>query len=314
MKPDSVRSLKAELSAEVIAQHGDSPEVLSFFASTEAPMPDRCGLGISVRPDGEHVLAVRTESPAVAVEMTARAHGEVDVKIMRVDARVTAGELQGSVRPLEPGAQVQIRGTNFVGTLGAFVRDAQGILYALSNAHVLSDVNRTPIGTPIGQPFGGSPIGVLALDNRLSRVSPNLADCAAARLDHTTALVDGWNAALGGRIQGRRQVRTEDLGRTVTKVGRTTGVRQGAITAIEVDGLSVNYGDAGVLTFNDQVEVSGGAATDFSAGGDSGSLIVDMDGYAIALLFAGGVADGIDHTFGNDIGNVLAALGVELAL
>ena len=312
MKPESIRALKAEISAEVVAQHGDSPDVVSFFAATEPPLP--CGLGISLRDDGEHVLAVRTESPAIAAEMINRTNGEADVKIMRVSARISAGELQGAVRPLEPGAQVQIRGVNFVGTLGAFVRDAAGVLYALSNSHVLADIGATPIGTGIGQPLGGSPIGVLSRHVPLSRTAPNLVDAAIARLDKTTALVDGWNAAIAGRIKGPRLIGTDDLGRTVTKVGRTTGVRIGKVTAVEVDGLGVNYGSSGIISFNDQIEVSGGAATDFSAGGDSGSLIIDSDGWALALLFAGGF-DGVeDRTYGNRIGNVLASLGVVLAI
>lgn len=311
MKPDSVRSLKAALSASIVADHGDGADAVSFFAATEPPMP--CGLGISLGANGEHLLAIRTEDKALAGRLAVLANGEADVRIMRVEARVSAGELQGSRRPLEPGAQVQIRGTSFVGTLGALVRDADGVLYALSNSHVLADVGATPIGTVIGQPWGAQPIGVLARHIPLSRVSPNLVDCAIARLDHTEALI-GWNAALGGQLTGHRAIRTDDLGRTVTKVGRTTGVTRGAITAIEVDGLPVNYGTSGVMTFNDQIEVSGGPTSDFSAGGDSGSLIVDDDGMAIALLFAGGVSNGIDHTFGNYAVNVFNALGVGLAI
>lgn len=312
MKPDSVRELKAELSAQIVSDHGDGPDAQSFFAATEPPMP--CGLGIALGANGEHLLAIRTDDRALAGRLAVMANGEADVRIMRVDARVSADELQGSRRPLEPGAQVQIRGTSFVGTLGAFVRDNQGILYALSNSHVLADVGATPIGTVIGQPWGWNAIGVLARHVPMSRVSPNLVDAALARLDNTTAMLDGWNAALAGRIQGRRATGPKDLGVRVTKVGRTTGARVGAITAVEVDGLRVNYGSAGTLTFNNQIEVSGGDETDFSAGGDSGSLIVDFDGYAVGLLFAGGVSNSQDFTFANPIGDVLAALGVELVL
>lgn len=47
----------------------------------------------------------------------------------------------------------------------------------------------------------------------------------------------------------------------------------------------------------------------FCDGGDSGSLVVDRDNYAVGLLFAGD-DDGI--TFVNPIAEVLAALKAQL--
>ncbi len=79
-----------------------------------------------------------------------------------------------------------------------------------------------------------------------------------------------------------------------------------------IDGLPVGY-DRGVLRFSDQVEITG-PGEDFSAPGDSGSLIVTGEGQAVALLFAGGRdSTGADRTYGNYITNCLQALGVTLA-
>jgi hypothetical protein len=63
------------------------------------------------------------------------------------------------------------------------------------------------------------------------------------------------------------------------------------------------------------LEIEGAAADAFSAGGDSGSLIVDEDHKAVALLFAGGDvggANGKGLTYANPIRAVLDALKLEL--
>ncbi len=73
--------------------------------------------------------------------------------------------------------------------------------------------------------------------------------------------------------------------------------------------VNVNYGAPGVAFFTGQIVIGGGG---FSAGGDSGSLIVvergGDKGKAIGLLFAGG--GGV--TIANPIGEVLAAFGVTI--
>jgi hypothetical protein len=59
----------------------------------------------------------------------------------------------------------------------------------------------------------------------------------------------------------------------VHKVGRTTGVRHGRVTAFELDGVAVEH-DIGVIAFDNQVEIEGAGNRSFSDAGDSGSLIV----------------------------------------
>jgi hypothetical protein len=99
------------------------------------------------------------------------------------------------------------------------------------------------------------------------------------------------------------------------KVGRTTGVRHGKVTAFELDGVEVEY-DIGVISFDNQIEIEGAGNRAFSDAGDSGSLIVDDQMLAGALLFAGGDhggSNGKGLTYANPIGAVLQALKVELA-
>jgi hypothetical protein len=105
------------------------------------------------------------------------------------------------------------------------------------------------------------------------------------------------------------------IGDIVHKVGRTTGVRHGKVTAFELDGVAVEY-DIGVISFDDQVEIEGSGNRSFSDAGDSGSLIVDNQMKAAALLFAGGDhggSNGKGLTYANPIAAVFKALKVKLA-
>ena len=97
----------------------------------------------------------------------------------------------------------------------------------------------------------------------------------------------------------------------VKKYGRTTGLTKGKIYAIDAT-VNVGY-DSGVARFVDQIIIIPGT---FSAGGDSGSLIV-ADGKGknaannnrpVGLLFAGSSL----YTVANPIDAVLSALGVTI--
>ena len=70
--------------------------------------------------------------------------------------------------------------------------------------------------------------------------------------------------------------------------------------------VNVNMGDGDIAIFEGQMIISG-IGGQFSAGGDSGSLILDKQRRAVGLLFAGN--DSI--TIGNDIHNVLEALDIR---
>ena len=77
----------------------------------------------------------------------------------------------------------------------------------------------------------------------------------------------------------------------VKKFGRTTSQTKGTVNAVNAT-LNVNYGSAGIACFTGQVIITPGS---FSAGGDSGSLVVvdgkgktrGDDGKPVGLLFAG---------------------------
>jgi hypothetical protein len=116
-----------------------------------------------------------------------------------------------------------------------------------------------------------------------------------------------------GELLGLREEPIEP-GMAVAKVGRTTGLRRGVVTAVELDDVVVEF-DRGNLSFDRQIEIEGVGDHAFSAGGDSGSLIVDGDGFACGLLFAGsdqGGTNGKGLTNANDLALVLDELGLEL--
>ena len=105
-----------------------------------------------------------------------------------------------------------------------------------------------------------------------------------------------------GVPKGHRDALRGDL---VQKSGRTTEhTMDGEITAIDAT-INVNYGGIKMATFTDQIIIS---KPGFSAGGDSGSLILTMENYAVGKLFAG--SDQI--TIANHIGNYLNLLDAEL--
>jgi hypothetical protein len=98
----------------------------------------------------------------------------------------------------------------------------------------------------------------------------------------------------------------------VAKSGRTTGFTTGTIASVNTS-VNVQYqrscgsGKKFVVSYTNQVVIN---SSTFSAGGDSGSLIVSNDAchQPVALLFAGSSTT----TIGNPIGEVLTKVGGAL--
>jgi hypothetical protein len=154
----------------------------------------------------------------------------------------------------------------------------------------------------------------LAKFEKLKRQGANLVDCAIA-------VVNADIKANRRKLEGLGDLAGVgaaflDAGAKVAKVGRTTGLTRGRITAFELDNVVVGY-DLGNLRFDNQIEIEGAEAGPFSQGGDSGSVIVDGELKAVAPLFAGGDQGGTNGqglTFANPIHKVLEVLAAELAL
>lgn len=225
------------------------------------------------------------------------------------------------------------------GTLGCLVRRGSEI-FILSNNHVLANVNNGQPGDPIIQPgrydggsladkvatlaeyialdFGGESADctvatgveralnlaaqILGSKHRMItyRTSPgeNLVDAALARpLNPDQFIPDILKI---GRPKG---IREAPLDTSVQKTGRTTDHTQGRIVQIDVT-TSVDY-NGRMATFTHQLMANG-----MSAGGDSGSAVLDAEGYLVGLLFAGSS----NSTLINPIATVLKMLNVELVV
>jgi len=333
MRLDSVRELKKTLPVQLERTFAsrracfatESPAVAAA-ASRRRSAPSYF-LGVAASGQKSYRLAVRLQDRALerselVEEIRTRAKGEVDVRYVG-KIRARAAWYRSRQRPLLIGSSVGFLATDFVmaGTLGCFVRKGSSpALYILSNNHVLADENRYGKGKPIVQPGAldgcdpdGDHVAKLSAFVKLDPNATNLVDCAIAKLDAgieaNVTLLKGI-----GTLAGVRADALEVHG-VVHKVGRTTGVRHGRVTAIELDGVSVEY-DTGVMTFDDQIEVEGSGKRSFSDAGDSGSLIVDDAFEAAALLFAGGDHGGTNDkglTYANPIQAVFSKLKVKLA-
>ncbi|MGY1695787.1 MULTISPECIES: hypothetical protein [unclassified Geodermatophilus] len=314
---DSARELKARLTARLAEGFP-----LVTASDLGGRLWTRPAIGLAPVSPGRAHLAIR-----VAAEADARVllTGLEDAVRAEVDVRVTGpivpqparspGQLQRRTRPLVPGLSVA-HPTVSAGTLGGFVR-LGGRLAVLSNNHVLAATDTGAVGDAVLQPGpadGGTPadrVATLAAAVRLTDRA-NRVDAAAATVD------DGVEADPGGLPGGPLGTTVPDgvdlePDEEVEKVGRTTGHTRGRITAVEVDGVAVQYDD-GVHLFDDQIEIEGLSGA-FSAGGDSGSVIWrSSDRAPLALLFAGstqGGSTGAGLTFANPLATVLAELGAE---
>ncbi|KRP36432.1 MAG: hypothetical protein ABS34_07485 [Opitutaceae bacterium BACL24 MAG-120322-bin51] len=210
-----------------------------------------------------------------------------------------------------------------IGTAGSLVTDGTND-YILSNSHVLAREGVGVVGENIMHTVSTAcsnnalHVGELAADVPLSfsRKRANRVDAAVARItpnvqpatDNSGRILHiGNNIDFTDAYAVSAQTVTAALGRAVKKSGRTTGLTHSSIGFVGVN-INVSY-DGGRAYFTDQFVVSGG---DFSAGGDSGSLIVTDDASAnpVGLLFAGSSTD----TIANPIDIVLEQLSGALGL
>ncbi|SEO67232.1 hypothetical protein [Trujillonella endophytica] len=324
MQIDSARELKARLGARLAGW--PAPVSASGLAPGRVWFPP--ALGLSPLAGGRARLAIRVATPADAatlLEGVADAvRAEVDVRVIGpVRAQTSSpsapavppADLQRRVRPLRPGLSVAHPAVT-AGTLGGVVRMG-GRPAILSNNHVLAASDAASVGDPVLQPGpadGGTGADRVATLSAFVRFTAgrNLVDAAVAVLDPgVEADPAGYpGGPLAAVVADGDEV---DPDEAVEKVGRTTGHTRGRITAVEVDGVAVQYDDV-VHTFDGQIEIEGVGGA-FSAGGDSGSVIWRSgDRAPLALLFAGsdvGGAQGGGVTFASPLATVLAALGAE---
>jgi len=326
MRLESARSLKAELKHKRVhmpTAHGRLRPLcrLGFLPSVEALAAPPIAIGISGH-SGRHRIAVRVhmlhpETERMLEQIRRHARGEVDVRVV---GQVTMQAVQQTrQRPLRIGdSTANAKTTLGAGTLGCFVarRGKPDEDLVLSNNHVLANENQARKGSTILQPGpmdGGKAkrdavgrlAGFVTLKKRHNRV-----DAALASIDEGLEYRPLSLAGLG-ELAGVREAALHE-NEPVLKLGRTTGLTRGRVTAYELDDIHAAYpAPLGNIGFDDQIEIAPEHENrPFSLGGDSGSLIVDRELRAVGLLFGG---NNIDVTYASPIAAVLEILGVQLA-
>lgn len=205
-------------------------------------------------------------------------------------------------RPVPIGVSTGNVGEISSGTIACRVTGG-GKVYALSNNHVYALENTAPIGSEVLQPGrydgGVAPddvIGTLAdfeeilfFDEPFVPGVDPVNEIDAAIANTTTGLL-GNATPSDGYGTPKSTTMSASINQAVKKYGRTTGLTKGRVYALNAT-VDVGY-DSGVARFVNQIIITPGS---FSAGGDSGSLIV-VDGKGrnrandrkpVGLLFAG---------------------------
>ncbi len=209
------------------------------------------------------------------------------------------------------------------GTIGCRVVEASGSVYALSNNHIYADGNEASPGDSALQPGpvdgGRAPVDEFGT---LYDFEP-IVFSSSANNTMDAAIAASWEEELGcstpsddGYGTPRSTTEPASLGLLVKKYGRTTGLTHGEVSGVdatvdvcyECGGFFCNYCTKSAR-FVGQIAITSTTGNSFSAGGDSGSLIVTESGNKpVGLLFAGSSS----HTFANAIDPVLSRFGVTV--
>lgn len=285
----------------------------------------------SIDPNGLYHAPATFPSPD-NLTVTATGGGvAVNAATLVVFPNDNAGPESAPVKLGSSGGNILDVGTKVccIGTLGSLWSRGTGT-FILSNNHVLARSGQGSAGEAIQQPGQaacfGSLINVANLTQAAllppagttqgrtgpapSNVDAAIAQVIAGMVDSTGTILDLGTAGTTSIAAAppSATIAVPALGVNVAKSGRTTGLTCSSITSISTN-VQVAYETAcgsGVTAFNaqfaNQVVINGGS---FSAGGDSGSLVVTSNqARPIALLYGGSPTD----TVANPIQDVITAL------
>ncbi len=201
------------------------------------------------------------------------------------------------------GSSVTCSQTFGAGTLGFLGTLRDGRIVGFSNNHVTGDSNHTPPGMHIlcPSPFDASPFSPppKAIGRHLQLVALHSGDPSQISLQELDAAIfdltdiDAVTSMQGGGLYDTPTETVAPSGALrVKKVGRTTGLRTGTVIGQIVVPLSIPYKSnrfQSIVYFTNVWAVQGDGGNTFSEGGDSGSLVVTLDGAkAVGVVFAGG--------------------------
>lgn len=253
-------------------------------------------------------------------------------------------------RPLKGGicisnniiaSKVTMQGKEAVIAFGTFgcvaTRTSNRKAVLLTNWHVAM-AHEGSIGAPIFQPGLASTEGVQPPDTPLrpttkdgmiativDAIHTDRVDAAIAELDVSSCCrccgLDFRNEINGlsenGRPPSSRMVgmRVAVPTKAVFKVGITTGRKEGIVVDMHKSLPQFDLGNGVKNDFVEQMVIAAVQEEEFSLPGDSGSVIVDEDGYIVGLLFGGNsLPAGSNRGYANRITDVCAALHITINL
>jgi hypothetical protein len=211
--------------------------------------------------------------------------------------------------PLDPapgGAAIGPSPARQTGTLTGYVRDENGVIYGLTNRHVVSVDHADPTGSVISQPggaFSAAPRPLGKVTSFIPLRSSNKADAALFRLDNQSDFVT--THGIGGTSVQTHGMGTAANGTLVYKFG-FWGVALGLVVSTD-DTIRVRDGAATYEFTGQSVVAQADAGIGWIQPGDSGSLVTDARGLRVGQAFAGGGAYGIF----TPIGSVFEELGLH---
>lgn len=250
--------------------------------------------------------------PLAKKKAAKKARRKLRPRALRVESPLLGQGLGQRIQPIIGGASITPLGRNYVGTLGCFLRRIEGgneNWFALSNNHVLSDVDRLTEAS-IAHP--GSSAGTTNEDDVFARYEtsegpaipiafPGLGATPKNRFDAAVARVVDVSRIDPTKILNVANYKPQTIvaaipGMRVVKSGHTTQHTKGHVTAFipptADETIDVEYGPALVATFRDVFAIQGDNGPHdrekhFSSPGDSGSLVLTEGGHPVGLLFAG---------------------------
>lgn len=217
------------------------------------------------------------------------------------------------------GGNVNDRTSRFCcsGTLGALVTDGS-TSYILSNNHVLGRSDQAVAGEDVSQPGlidVNCNVGATTIVGDFTALSPfgSNVDAAIAQLRPGTMDANGTIEDIGVPSS---TVVAPTVGMSVAKSGRTTGFTTGSVQSINTS-VNVQYqrncgsGKKFTVGYTNQIVIGPGS---FSAGGDSGSLIVTNNSAhnPVGLLYAGSSSVTIANRASEVLTRMSAVLGRTL--
>ena len=282
------------------------------------------GTGVGLGADGQPVIVIYAQPAGVAGLPSSLEGVPANVVVTDMIVALTDPKVR-QPRPVPIGVSTGHPDIT-AGTIGARVVDdnntpanlTDDVVYALSNNHVFADINEADPGDSALQPgpFDGGEdpadkIGELSdfqpilFDGSDNSIDAAIAISSTDQLGSSTPTDDGYGTPNSTVISCNATC--SNLLVPVQKYGRTTGLTTGAVSTVNVT-VNVCYKSKGpfrcdrnfIARFVDQIAITPGG---FSAGGDSGSLIVtnDVNTNPVGLLFAGSSTT----TFANRIDLVL---------